>query len=85
MTTQIRKLYVNSVETEPERILRNSRATTADSSPINEIDFLTHFTRISRVDDLWSDNLNILPEKAVRNHVENKNRGEGIKNEKAMT
>lgn len=75
---------VASVGSEPERILGNLTAATTDSTPITETVFAAQFARARRVDDLWWDELDVLHEQAMDDHVENQLDSDGIDEDEAM-
>lgn len=72
--TGSRRPRVNHVFIEQEAILRNQKAASAKSSPVDEADFAARLVQSRQVDDLWWDRIDVLPEQAVKNHVEDKNR-----------
>lgn len=78
MTTQSPDWHVSHEHSEPERIIRNRKADTADSTPWSEVDFAAQFARTSRVDSLWRDDLDVLPEQSVDEHAEDDSHYEGI-------
>lgn len=60
MSTRSQTPLVIPIGIELERILRNSKAATADSKSINEANFAAKFAQACRVDDLWRGNLDVL-------------------------
>lgn len=84
MTNQSRNPHVAPVAIELERTLPNSKAATASSMLINEIKFVAKFTRARFTDDLWQDNLDVLPEKALDGQVQNESKHEVIDKDVAM-
>lgn len=79
-----RRPHVGLLDSEPERILWNSRRPTADSTPTNEAYFVALFTWARRADDLWSNNHYVLPKRDVVDHVEDKPHNEVINGKEWM-
>lgn len=64
----------------PKIAQRDSSAVTADSTFIGQVVFPAQTTWISRVDDLWQDDSNLLPEQVSKSHAEQRAKREDIKN-----
>lgn len=62
--------HIGLVGSEPERVLSNLRAGTADSTSINEIYLIDHSARARGVHYLLTDDLDVLSELSVNRHVE---------------
>lgn len=62
--------HVSTVDSEPERIVQNLGTATAGSKLINEADFAAQLTWARHVDDLFWDNLDLLPKQAVDENVD---------------
>lgn len=65
MTTWSQYPHVRPVGSEPERILRSSRAAAADSILTNEANLAAQFAQALRVEDPWRDELDVLLEQTV--------------------
>lgn len=85
MTARSCYSHLTHVSSEPIRILLNSGAATADSTAINEANFAAQFAERFCADNLCWYELDILPEQAVDNYVENKSHDENFEEEKSMT
>lgn len=72
------------VSHEPERILWNSTAPTADGTGTDEAHFVARFVWARLVEDLWRDNLYILPKQTVDDHVDHQPHNKGIDEEETM-
>lgn len=84
MTTESLNLHVSPFGRELERDLWNSRAATADSTPVNGADFTAQFTPNRRIDGFRRNNLDELPEQTVAECVEFQLQHEGIGKEVDM-
>lgn len=78
MITQRRNTIVYLVGNDPKRISRSTSTATVGSISIDEASFLAQSARI-RLNDLRRENLNVLPQKAICNQVQDEDRGEDIK------
>lgn len=85
MTTRNRNLHISTFGSEPERILRILKASTADCELINEADFAAQLVRARLVDESWQDERNVLPKQAADNQVEDKTHDEGIDEEEPIS
>lgn len=72
MTTWSRSLQIAPAGSGLKQVLRNVRAATTDSTPINEVDPVVKFSLVRRVDPLRQDGFDILLEQAVAPQVEDK-------------
>lgn len=66
-----------------ERILWNLRAAIADRTYVYNSNFTAQFPPARRVEDVWQDNLDILLEQPVDDHVSDKPHNNGISEEES--
>lgn len=85
MNTQRRSSHVSPVDSEPEYLLRNSNAATVERRPINKADILARFVLARRVYDLGRDNLDVLADHFMDQHVEYEPRHDRIDEERNIT
>lgn len=76
---------MSTVGSEPECFSWSSRPTATGSMTINEAKYAALFTRASRVENLWRDNVEVLPEQAMDEWVEDEPKNEGIEDDIDMT
>lgn len=78
MTIVNRSQHVKRVGSELERILRKLRSAIADSTSMTDANYVNHFARVCYVHDIWRGRLDILPEPAVDDQLDNESRNGGI-------